>query len=48
MAGGVFGPVGLRLDYDTGGEALGGVVDEGAAEEVDRYLPGVPVVETGP
>jgi len=48
VASGVLGPVGLRLDYDAGGEALGSLVDEGAAENVDRDLAGVPVVEIGP
>jgi hypothetical protein len=48
VAGGIFGPVRLGLDYDAGGEALGGLVDEGAAEKVDRDLARVPVVEIGP
>jgi len=48
VAGWVFWPVGLRLDYGAGGETFGGLVDEGASEEVDRDLAGVPVVETGP
>lgn len=48
MAGGVLGPVGLRLDYDAGGKPFWGLVDEGAAEDVDRDLSGVPVVEAGP
>jgi len=43
----VLGPVGFGLDDDAGGEAFGGLVGQDAADEIDRDLPGVPVVEGG-
>jgi hypothetical protein len=48
VAGRVLGPVGLRLDHDAGREAFGLLVDEDTAEEVNRDLSGVAVVEISP
>src|SRR5215212_2814567 len=45
VAGGVLWSVGFGLDDDAGGEPFGALVGEDAAEEIDRDLPGVPVIE---
>jgi hypothetical protein len=47
VAGGILRAVGFGLDDDAGGESFGGFVGQDAAEEVDRDLPGVSIVETG-
>lgn len=45
VAGRVFGPVGLRLDYEAGGAPFRRVMCQDAAEQVYGDLAGITVVE---
>jgi hypothetical protein len=45
MAGRVLRTVSLGLDDYAGGDAFRGLVDQDAAQKVDRDLPGISVIE---
>jgi hypothetical protein len=47
VASGVLRTVGFGLHDHARGKAFRGVMSEYAAEEVDRDVPGIPVVEGG-
>jgi hypothetical protein len=47
VAGRVLRAVGLGLHDDPRGDAFGASTGQDAAQKIDRYFPGIPVVEVG-